>query len=247
MFLADLHIHSRYSDGRLTIPEIVDLYGRLGFGAIAITDHICESKGLFGIGAKYLKWTVRPDNFSTYIQEIKTEGERAWSQYGMLVLPGYEITKNAVLPGQSAHFLVIGSEKFMCPNQDTQHQLRSARNDGALTIAAHPVNTGVREKQTYKLWNLRDEIGKDVDAWEVASGSVWFNEVADSGLPMIANSDLHLPSQIQSWKTVFKCERTQNAIFAAIRRQDIDFKFFRMSELLKRYSENRFPRQSLVS
>lgn len=240
MFLADLHIHSQYSDGKLSIPEIVDLYGKLGFGAIAITDHICETNGIFGAGAKYLDWTVRADNFKNYIDEINSEAERAWAHYRMLVIPGYEITKNSILPSQSAHFLVIGSETFMCPNQDTVAQLSQAKNSGALTIAAHPVNTGVREKQTYRLWNLRDKVGKYVDAWEVASGAVWFREVDESGLPIIANSDLHLPSHIQSWKTVFNCERSREAIFEAIRKQNIEFKFFHMSELLKRYSVNRF-------
>lgn len=242
MFLADLHIHSHYSDRRLSIPDIVDLYGRLGFGAIAITDHICETKGLFGAGARYLDWTVRPNNFAAYIREIRSEAERAWHQYQMLVLPGYEITKNSIFPNHSAHFLVINSDEFMCPNQDTKLQLQQAKNKGALTIAAHPVNTGVREKQTYQLWNLRNEIGNHVDAWEVASGSIWFNEVAESRLPLIANSDMHLPSQIQSWKTVFECERNTEAIFDAIRKQNIDFKFFRMSEILKRYSNTRFIR-----
>ena len=70
MYLADFHIHSTFSDGRLTIAELVDFYGGLGFGAIAITDHVCETNGLFGLGAKYLKWTVRQDNFKQYIGEI---------------------------------------------------------------------------------------------------------------------------------------------------------------------------------
>ncbi len=246
MFLADLHIHTKFSDGRLTISEVVDLYGRLGFGAIAITDHICESSGLFGAGAKYLDWTVRTDNFQKYMDEIKSEAERAWKQYRMLVLPGYEITKNSIFPSQSAHFLVIGNERFICPNGNTKSQLEEAKLNGALTIAAHPVNTGVREKQTYKLWNMREEIGDLVDAWEVASGSIWFNEVDESGLPIIANSDLHLPAHIQSWKTVFNCERSREAIFQSIRKQTIEFKFFRMNEIIKRYASTRFGNQLRV-
>ncbi len=246
MFLADLHIHSKFSDGRLSIAEIVDLYGKLGFGAIAITDHICETNGLFGAGAKYLDWTVRADNFDSYIQEIKKEAERAWHQYKMLVLPGYEITKNSILPGLSAHYLVIGNEKFVDPNGDLKTQLRSLQNSGSLVIAAHPVNTGLREKQTYQLWNSRDEITPYIDAWEAASGSIWFQEVEDSGLPIIANSDFHLPAHMESWKTAFNCERHRDAIFASIRSQNIEFHFFQMNELLKRYTLNKFGSSARV-
>ncbi|NJM10303.1 MAG: PHP domain-containing protein, partial [Bdellovibrionaceae bacterium] len=39
MFLADLHVHSNFSDGHLSISELVDFYGQRGFGAIAVTDH----------------------------------------------------------------------------------------------------------------------------------------------------------------------------------------------------------------
>ena len=39
-FLGDLHMHSTFSDGKLTIPELVDLFGSRGFGVIAITDHL---------------------------------------------------------------------------------------------------------------------------------------------------------------------------------------------------------------
>lgn len=42
--LADFHMHSNLSDGSLPIRQLVDLYGGMGFGAIAITDHLCEQK-----------------------------------------------------------------------------------------------------------------------------------------------------------------------------------------------------------
>ena len=36
MFLADFHVHTTWSDGKLSIAEVVDLFGKRGFGAIAI-------------------------------------------------------------------------------------------------------------------------------------------------------------------------------------------------------------------
>jgi predicted metal-dependent phosphoesterase TrpH len=42
--LADLHIHSTFSDGTLPIEEIITLYGEAGFDVIAITDHLFDNQ-----------------------------------------------------------------------------------------------------------------------------------------------------------------------------------------------------------
>jgi len=43
--LCDFHVHTRWSDGRLTLREVIDLYGQTGkFDVIAITDHILMRK-----------------------------------------------------------------------------------------------------------------------------------------------------------------------------------------------------------
>ena len=48
MLVADLHIHTTWSDGRLSIPEVVDLFGRSGHDVIAITDHIVNGDSAIG-------------------------------------------------------------------------------------------------------------------------------------------------------------------------------------------------------
>jgi signal transduction histidine kinase len=42
--LGDLHIHSNFSDGLLSIEEIVEIYGKSGFDVIAITDHLFDTE-----------------------------------------------------------------------------------------------------------------------------------------------------------------------------------------------------------
>lgn len=224
--MCDFHIHSTFSDGRLTIPQLVDYYGQRGFGAIAITDHLCEQNSFLGKTAKLLDRTLTPENFDNYIDTIKQEFERALRQYKMLVIPGYELTKNSLLNHRSAHMVVLGVEKFLQADQDVKALLTQVRDLGGISIAAHPVNTENFEPQTYFLWSQREELKSYFDAWEVASGPVIFNQVLHSGLPMIASSDLHHPRQISSWKTHIRTERSKEAIFEAIREQKLEFKFF---------------------
>jgi predicted metal-dependent phosphoesterase TrpH len=226
MFLADFHVHTNRSDGKLSLQEVIDLYGQRGFGAIAITDHLCENASILGKASRYLGMSLREDNFAAHMEEIKEEGERAWRQYRMVVLPGYEVTKNTFNNHRSAHVLALGTDAYVNPSLDIPELCRAIRAAGGLSIAAHPVSTRRLEKQTYHLWDRRHELAPEFDAWEVASGPHLFTEVLHSGLPMIANSDLHLAAHMSSWKTVLQCEREPAAILAAIKKQEVRFFFY---------------------
>lgn len=230
MFLADFHIHSTFSDGKLTIPELVDLYGSLGFGAISITDHLCESGTIIGRAAFYIGNTLTRASFPLYSEILRSEAERAWDRYRMVVIPGFELTKNTVNNHRSAHLLGLGISEFVPADGDPIDLARAVRAQGAVAIAAHPVSTRKMEKQTYHLWNRRAELASELDAWEVASGPYLFDEVLKSGLPMIANSDLHARKQMRSWKTLLDCEKHPEAILEAIRKQRLSFTFFEWAE-----------------
>jgi hypothetical protein len=227
MILADLHMHSTFSDGKLSIPELVDLYGARGFGAIAITDHICEEKTVIGRAAKYLGRTLTPATFPLYMEILRSETERAWKQYRMIVLPGFELTKNSLSNHRSAHILGLGISEYVSADGDIRFLARAIRSQGGLAIAAHPVHTRKAEKQTYHLWDNREALAGEFDAWEVASGPYLFEEVMRSSLPKIATSDLHHAGQMTSWKTVLLCERDRHAVLEAIRKQNLRFVFYR--------------------
>ena len=209
MFISDLHIHSNFSDGKLAIPEIVDLYGRKGFGAIAITDHLCETNTLFGKAAVYMNRTLTPAVFPIYLEILKTEAKRAWEQYQMVLLPGFELTKSPEINHRSARVLGIGISQFLSANADIVELCRSIRAQGGVAIA------------TETLWAQRSEIAGEVDAWEAAAGRKLSEEILESGLPKVASSGLHSLKHLSSWKTAFFCEKNPQAILKAIRDQEL--------------------------
>lgn len=228
MLMTDLHIHSTFSDGKLPIPALIDLYGSRGFGAIAITDHLCEEKGVIGRAAHYIGHSLTRASFPIYMEILKSEAQRAWSKYRMVVIPGIELSKNSISNHRSAHILGLGVSKFIPADGDIVDLTHSIRSQGGIAIAAHPVSTRKWEKQTYHLWDRKDELRKHFDAWEVASGPYLFDEVLRANLPKVASSDLHHPRQLHSWKTVFECERNPEAILDAVRKQKLSFKFYNM-------------------
>lgn len=210
----------------MTIAELIDFYGSRRFGAIAITDHICEDSTFFGKAAQYLNLTLNPQNFTRYLETVHLEARRAWNKYSMVVIPGFEISKNSWSNHRSAHLLGLGVKEFLPADGDIADIARGIRAQGALVGAAHPVSTRKFEMQTFHLWGRRAELRELIDVWEVASGPHLFDEVLRSGLPMLATSDLHKPSQINAWKTLFDCDRDAGAILESIRTQDLRFQFY---------------------
>lgn len=226
-FLADFHIHTRHSDGTLSVADVVDLYGGLGFGAIAITDHIAEEATVIGRASTLLGKTMSSREFPRYRDELEAEAARAWDRYRMVVLPGFELSKNAISDRRSAHVLGIGVNEFISADDDVLELCRAIRAKGGISVAAHPTFTGAYfEKQTYHLWDRREELAGEIDAWEVGCGASFSTAVNESRLPKLASSDLHLARHMRAWKTILRCERHPGAILDAIRRQEVEFTFF---------------------
>ncbi len=224
--VGDFHVHTTYSDGELGIRQVVDLYGKAGIRAVAITDHVCEEATLLGKAANYLGKTLTRNNFDAYLSDIEAEADRARILYDMTLIPGVEITKNSLFNHRSAHVVILGIHKWIEPDLCILKICAKAKEQGALTIAAHPVFTRNLEKQTYHLWDRKEELKKVIDLWEVASGKLLFPEVQSEKLPKIANSDLHRSTHLTSWKTKVFADNKQESILDALKKQKIDFVYY---------------------
>jgi hypothetical protein len=217
MLLADFHVHSTWSDGALPIPEVVDLFGRTGHDVIALSDHVVNSDSFLGKAAHGLRLSVTKENFDAYRAEIEREARRAWDTWGMLVLPGCELTRNAATGARSAHALAIGLDRFVSADGPMEEVLTRARDAGAVTIACHPNEQSDWFGNTFYLWKRRRELGALVDRWELACRWDLFPPVARARLPYVANSDFHRPEHLWAWKTLLTCEKSPAAVLAALR------------------------------
>lgn len=217
MLLADFHVHTTWSDGKLPIPEVVDLFGRSGHDVIAITDHVVNSDSLVGKAAHRLNLSVTKENFGAYRAEIEREAQRAWDTYRMIVLAGCELTRNGVTGSRSAHALAVGLDRFVSADGPMEEVLSRARDAGAVTIACHPNEQSDWFGNTFYLWRRRRELGALVHRWELACRWDLFPPVARARLPYVASSDFHKPAHLWAWKTLMSCDRTPRAIFEALR------------------------------
>jgi predicted metal-dependent phosphoesterase TrpH len=218
MLLCDFHIHTSYSDGSVDLRKTIDLFGQAGFDVIAITDHVVNGKTPYGRIASRFRFSVTEDNFNTYLTHIREEAERAWNKYGLLILPGVEITKSSLSSDQSAHVLLIDIKTFISATWDLEKIFLEAKKQDALIIACHPHHTSeLMVIDTLYLWNNRQKYARYIDAWEIANRDDVFNVISLKRYPYIAGSDFHRVRHLYSWKTMLNCEKETGKIKQCIR------------------------------
>ena len=217
MLLCDFHIHTTYSDGSLDLTKTVDLYGQSGFDVIAITDHVVNGDNSMGKVARRFNFSITRENFLPYLEDIRSEADRAWNKYGMLVIPGVEISKNHLSTERSAHLLLLDIKEFVPACWDYEAIFLEAKEQDMLTVACHPHHMSDMSRSTLYLWNNREKYARYIDAWEIANRDDVFNVVSLKKYPYIANSDFHKARHIYSWKTLLNCEKDVEAVKQCIR------------------------------
>src|SRR5581483_5966081 len=131
--LCDFHVHTTWSDGRLSVREVVDLYGRTGrFDVIAITDHILMERDLLARAGRLMslgrrEFSVTEPRFNAYLDEIESEARRARRLYDLLVLPGAEVTQNHIRSKKNSHIVALNLTGYISADQPAEDILKEIR------------------------------------------------------------------------------------------------------------------------
>src|SRR5215475_4258731 len=135
--LCELHAHTTWSDGALSLPELVDLYGRSGYDVLAITDHVNRSDDP-QLSQGGPPRGITQARHRAYLAAIDAEAERAREQYDLVVLPGAELSYNHLDPRRAGHAVAIGLRSYVDVDHGLEPALARARDAGAALVAAHP-------------------------------------------------------------------------------------------------------------
>jgi predicted metal-dependent phosphoesterase TrpH len=208
--LCELHAHSTWSDGDLSVRELCDLYGRSGFDVLAVTDHATR------IGTE-----VTAERFDAYLAQIEREAARAWSLYGLLVLPGLELTFDDADPTVAAHVVALGLRRYVdLSDCSLESALASARAHGAALVAAHPYEPERLDETTRGTAAFAaraDELVPLVDRFELFNRHTLFPWVAEAGLPAVASGDFHRLEHLRTWKTLLPCAKVEETVVDYLR------------------------------
>jgi UDP-N-acetylglucosamine:LPS N-acetylglucosamine transferase len=227
--LCDFHTHTNYSDGKLSLPELVDFYGQRRFDCVCVTDHLTDPRRLLGKLARLSNLVLSPSQLEEYFEVLEKERRRAWRKYSMILLPGIEFNKDGLTSKSSAHLLGIGLRSPIHPGLDLTETIAEIHTQGGLAVASHPhYLKGEWGKNTLYLWENQEKYAPLLDAWEIANRNNLFAPVSHKGLPFIANSDFHKPKHIYSWKTMLFCEKHPEAVLECVRRnQQVSITLYR--------------------
>jgi predicted metal-dependent phosphoesterase TrpH len=212
LLLCELHAHTTWSDGQLTLHELVDLYGEHGFDVLCITDHSVRLDDP-------MTSAVDPWTWPAYITEIRAEAERAQDEYGLLVIPGLELTDNCDDPDVSAHALALGLDEHLSVDEGIVAALEAANDLRAAVVAAHPYSASdaTSLRPTRRIAREAETFRPLVHRYELFNRDEVFGWVAEQRLSAIASGDVHRAAHIASWKTLLPCEHDEDAVVDYLR------------------------------
>ena len=217
--LCELHAHTRWSDGSLSVPELVDLHGRNGFDVLCVTDHVVRTNDPWRERQGLLFSSVDEESWPQYLAEVEREAARAWRTYGMLVIPGLELTFNDEEPVQAAHAVAVGIRSFVSVDDGIAEAMRTAAEAGAAIIAAHPYDSEPASSNG----RLTKRFARDValrglaHRFELFNRTQLFGWVADAGLPAVASGDFHDLEHLGGWKTLLPSMHDEAAVVDYLR------------------------------
>lgn len=207
--LCELHAHTTWSDGELSLPALVDLYGRAGFDVLCVTDHAYRDGR-----------HITRETHGRYLEAIAGEAERAARRYDMLVIPGLELTFDDPDPARTAHAVAVGLETFVALEGGLVESLRAAREAGAALIAAHPYTLELCKssgRPTGRFAADWEVLAPLVDRIELFNRDELFAWVADSGVPPVATGDFHRREHLETWKTLLPCAKNPHDVVQYLR------------------------------
>jgi len=206
--LCELHAHTTWSDGALTVRELCDLYGTRGFDVLAVTDHAPRDGS--GVGDA---------NYDDYLRAVRAEALRARELYDLLVIPGLELTYDDPDPLRAGHAVAIGLRSYVDVSAGLEAALAQARSAGAALVAAHPYSPEQLEGATRgtAAFGARPELAELVDRFELFNRHTLFSWVAAAGHPTVATGDFHRPEHLATWKTLLPCDKSEPSVVGYLR------------------------------
>jgi hypothetical protein len=182
--LADVHMHTTYSDGTGTVKEVLDFAeSHTSLDVIAITDH------------------------DTIEGALRARDEAAKQSYRFEVIVGEEIST------REGHLLALFLNERIAPGQSVERSIEQVHAQGGLAIVAHPFNRVFRHSVQRSVMNrLLAQPEVYPDGIETLNGS--FAGIGSSQLAMslartvyhwaeTGGSDAHTPTAVGCARTIF--------------------------------------------
>lgn len=203
---SDLHTHTIYSDGNVTPEYRVQEAWTDGLDVMAITDHV-EYRRWEGQMVTFLKGYMPEETKAANANLVSKEADErgilsdlnlpyrvarsSAEQYGLLLIPGIEITRDPLTIGHYNALFVKDANTIY--DADPVVSIKNAREQGAIIMQNHP---GWRRK-SLDIIEFEQKVYDQnlIDGVEIMNGSEFYPTVVDRAsekkMFMAANTDIH--------------------------------------------------------
>ncbi len=231
----DLHIHSRYSDGDLTIEEIAELAKRMGYEYIAISDHSISAKYARGLDIETLKkknkeidklnekFNGKPYILKSAEVDILSDGNL---DYPDDILKSLDIVIAAIHQGFK---------------KDVLKRMRRAMDSPYVDIIAHPTGRLIGERKGYEV-DIEEVIDYARETDTILEINAYYKRLdlndinariaAKKGVKLVISTDTHSKSMLDNM--VFGVGVAKRA---GLRKENI-VNTFPLKEMLKQLKRN---------
>ncbi|MGN6798292.1 MAG: PHP domain-containing protein [Gaiellaceae bacterium] len=192
--LCELHAHSTWSDGALSLRELCDLHGRRGFDVLAVTDHAPREPR-----------DVHAGTYDAYLRAVRAEALRARELYDLLVIPGLELTYDDPNPLRAGHAVAIGLRSYVDVSAGLDTALARARAEGAALVAAHPYSPEqlVSATRATAAFGAQPELAELVDRFELFNRHTLFSWVVTAGHTTVASGEPSVVAYLKSARPAY--------------------------------------------
>ncbi len=193
MLRCDFHIHTLHSpDSDMKPEEVIRAALEKGLDVIGVLDHDILAGG---IEAAKIAKRIAPN---------------------IIVLAGEEIKTS------SGEIIALGLKETVRPKMGLKKTIKIAKKQGAFIIAPHPFDSFRKG-----IMNEIDDVLDLIDAIEAFNARSMLSSFTKRAIeyanlhsvPMVAGSDAHFLFEIGSGYTLVDCEKSEEAVFEAIRRK----------------------------
>ncbi|MBB5180681.1 DNA polymerase (family 10) [Planomicrobium koreense] len=199
---ADMHMHTTWSDGAHSLPEMVEAVRSKGYSYMAITDH-----------SQYLKVAngLTPERLLQQNAEIR-ELNKKYSDFDILsgtemdILPDGSLDFDDEVLGQLDFVIASIHSSFQQPRDQIMERILTAMKNPLVDMIAHPTGRIVGQRDGYdpdveQLLDWAKEYGKIVELnaspYRLDLAVEYLEMAQEKGVPVAINTDAHAAEQLE--------------------------------------------------
>jgi hypothetical protein len=134
MFYIDASAQTNFSSGYLTIPEVVDFFGSIGFRCIIVADSLYQNVFHSRSLSIFPKASLSEALLPIYFKLLNFESIRSFNKYKMTLIPGVSLILKSKKNRSSHRLVLLGANKKIQFDSIYRDVISESKSKGLKTL-----------------------------------------------------------------------------------------------------------------